>query len=52
MKCLLILKSDAECLEMINFTSSFRSKKFMLYDVITSVLLYNITYKRFFFKSF
>ncbi len=29
-----IFKSDAKCLELINFTSSFRTKKSILYDVL------------------
>jgi hypothetical protein len=29
-----ILKSLCKCFEMINFTSSFRTKKSMLYDVL------------------
>ncbi len=29
-----IFKSDAKCSEMINFTSSFRAKKSILYDVL------------------
>ena len=30
----LIFKSDAKCLEMITFTSSFRAQNFILYDVL------------------
>ena len=29
-----IFKSEAKCLEIINFTSSCRAKKFILYDVL------------------
>jgi hypothetical protein len=31
---LCVLCPRCKCLEMINFTSSFRSKQFMLYDVL------------------
>ena len=54
---LLILKSDAKCLEMINFTSSFRAKKFMINDVLkysnsTAIQYRYIIYKRQVFKPF
>ena len=52
-----IFKSEARCLGMINFTSSFRAKKFMINDVLkysssTAIqYLYNM-YKRQVFKPF
>ena len=55
-----IFKSEAKCLEMIHFTSSFRAKKSILYDVLKYSsssggcdiqYLYNI-YKHQVFKPF
>jgi hypothetical protein len=53
----LIFKSEAKWLEMINFTPSFRAKKFIINDVLkyssnTALqYLYNV-YKRQVFKPF